>query len=204
MKILGSLPFVILAFLLRTASGSTRRLRTRTQSSVTVEASRLHKVCSSCGEAGLNTLQDTSKYCSGLQEQCTCCLKAVKAGYAEICRNYMGFGGCIDGIKAAIAKKEQECKKKQDIADALKDQQKADIEDALGSDIFDLHSSQEARTYVASPYKDECAEFNTPNCSAEEALCGFDSGCDRQLAKWTSELTRVEDWQGMLKSLPCF
>ena len=32
-----------------------------------------------------------------------------------------------------------------------------------------------------------CAAYNDPNCKDEESLCGFDSGCDRQLWKWTSE-----------------
>ena len=36
-----------------------------------------------------------------------------------------------------------------------------------------------------------CAAYNSPNCKDQEALCGFDSGCDRELWKWTSE-TRLQ------------
>eukprot|EP00439_Symbiodinium_sp_Y106_P072895 s3511_g13.t1 len=171
---------------------------------VAVRTAELHKVCEACGDAGLNTLQKSSEYCDEMHDQCTCCLKAVKAKYSEICSKYMGFGGCIDGIKAAIEDKDKECKEKQKIADALKDQQKQKIEDAVGSDIFDLHSAKDQGKIVDTPYKNECAAYNSPNCKDQEALCGFDSGCDRELWKWTSELQRVEDWQGMLENIPCF
>ncbi|CAE7682193.1 unnamed protein product [Symbiodinium sp. CCMP2456] len=181
-----------------------RSLRAPPPALVAVRTAELHKVCEACGDAGLNTLQKSSEYCDEMHDQCTCCLKAVKAKYSEICSKYMGFGGCINGIKAAIEDKDKECKEKQKIADALKDQQKQKIEDAVGSDIFDLHSAKDQGKIVDTPYKDECAAYNSPNCQDQEALCGFDSGCDRELWKWTSELQRVEDWQGMLDNIPCF
>ncbi|CAE6919261.1 unnamed protein product [Symbiodinium natans] len=199
----GSQTFFLLVFVSVTkAAAHGRSLRTPTSSLVAIRTARLHKVCETCGDAGQNTLQKSSEYCDELHDQCTCCVKAVKNQYSEICSKYMGFGGCISGIKAAIENKEEECKKKQKLADAWKDQQKQKIEEAMGEDIFDLHKA--AGKIVDTPYKDECAAYAEPNCDSQEALCGFESGCDRELWKWTSELQRVESWQGMLDTIPCF
>ena len=34
----------------------------------------------------------------------------------RICSGFMGFGGCVEGIKAAMEAKEKECKKKKELA----------------------------------------------------------------------------------------
>mmetsp|Transcript_123794 Transcript_123794/g.174527 ORF Transcript_123794/g.174527 Transcript_123794/m.174527 type:complete len:209 (+) Transcript_123794:30-656(+) len=167
---------------------------------------RLHDVCNSCGDAGMNTLQKTSEYCGELQQQCDCCKEKVQEKYKEICSGYMGFGGCVEGIKAAMEAKDKECKKKREVEKYQREQQKAEIEKASGMDIFDLHAFEaKVRSKgkgIDTPYHDECASYNAPNCSAAP-LCAFKGGCDRVLWTLTSDLNEVEDWLGMLKMLPC-
>ena len=43
-----------------------------------------------------------------------------------------------------------------------------------------------------------CAVYSEPSCKDEQALCGFDSGCDRELWKWTSE-PRLQQCSGVRK-----
>ncbi|CAJ1331173.1 unnamed protein product, partial [Effrenium voratum] len=175
------------------------------RASLQLQGTKLHDVCAPCGDAGLNTLQETSEYCDELYSQCSCCIEKVQAKYDEICSNFMGYGGCVNGIKAAMEQKEKECEQKKKLEEYQREKEKQDIEDASGMDIFDMHAAKakSARKGVDTPYHAECASYNTPNCSAREPLCGFDGGCDRRLWTLTSDLREVQDWHGMLTTLPC-
>eukprot|EP00438_Fugacium_kawagutii_P022861 Skav226457 [mRNA] locus=scaffold1781:50873:59437:+ [translate_table: standard] len=80
----------------------------------------------------------------------------------------MGFGGCVEGIKAhlqirasllvvlgtaeaAMDKKEKECKKQKELADIRRAEQKQEIEKAAGMDIFDFHAFEAGRSDVHTP-----------------------------------------------------
>ncbi|CAL1134818.1 unnamed protein product [Cladocopium goreaui] len=198
-----ALPGAKAALLVQPAAAVRRGTRQKVRAVQARGTAHLHEVCSSCGVAGMNTLE-TSKYCGELQQQCQCCKEKVQRKYKEICSGFMGFGGCVEGIKAAMEAKEKECKKKKELADYQREQQKQEIEKASGMDIFDLHAFEvkvRSRKGIDTPYHDECASYNAPNCSAAP-LCAF-GGCDRTLWTLTADLNEVEDWLGMLKMLPC-
>eukprot|EP00933_Yihiella_yeosuensis_P043469 TRINITY_DN3827_c0_g1_i1.p1 TRINITY_DN3827_c0_g1~~TRINITY_DN3827_c0_g1_i1.p1 ORF type:complete len:201 (-),score=46.07 TRINITY_DN3827_c0_g1_i1:95-697(-) len=180
------------------------RLRSTSGAAAIVNASKtraLPSECDSCGDAGQDPFVEQTKYCGDLYAQCQCCNKEVLQKTQDICKQFMGYGGCIKGIKAAIEKKKADCKKKQAIDEYNKEQAKKKINDAVGEKIIFPAASDE-KTKLG-PYEKDCLEYSDPSCEENKALCAFDFGCNKALNDDITTLKQIKDWKGMLDNLPC-
>mmetsp|Transcript_106906 Transcript_106906/g.190015 ORF Transcript_106906/g.190015 Transcript_106906/m.190015 type:complete len:200 (+) Transcript_106906:70-669(+) len=158
----------------------------------------IEEMCDSCQVGIVDPFSD--EYCDDITKQCECCGQRVSARYKEICSNFMGYGGCIAGIKAAIEKKEEECKQRQAVNDYNREQQLK----KLGVDVSDLHlSNASAVSDTKGPFDDECASYNDPSCEKEDLLCADDVGCNVRLQTSVAQLSPVLDWYGMYQNTPC-
>eukprot|EP00933_Yihiella_yeosuensis_P005442 TRINITY_DN109958_c0_g1_i1.p1 TRINITY_DN109958_c0_g1~~TRINITY_DN109958_c0_g1_i1.p1 ORF type:complete len:208 (-),score=49.29 TRINITY_DN109958_c0_g1_i1:84-707(-) len=168
----------------------------------------LPPICeSSCAPAGQDPFVEKHEFCGELYSQCGCCSDAVGNRINSICQNFMGYGGCIKGIKAAIERKEADCKQQKAINDYNKEQQKRKINEAAGRDILGLSKEEESQSSgkkKLGPYDDDCAEYTDPSCKFDKALCAADYGCNKALWELINELDAVETHKGMLDNLPCF
>lgn len=150
---------------------------------------------------------DETTYCMKKYEQCDRCKEKVQEKTQTICSQFMGYGGCVKGIQAAMKKKQEECKQKQAIDDYNHKRQMEEIQkelDEIGTDVdltpdFLSHNSSAGR----GPYDSDCQSFSDPSCSSKEALCGFDAGCNRQLQQEAWNLDHVTGYYEMLQNLYC-
>merc|ERR1740121_36136 len=117
------------------------------------------------GVGVVSPFQDDADYCKEYYDQCTCCGQTLDNERLGICRNFMGYGSCIDGIKAAIARKKQQCRQQQRMDDYQRDQRRADLDrildDAFSSSQVALSARAEGNATLheggrLGPYDMEC------------------------------------------------
>jgi len=126
----------------------------------------------------------------------------------------MGYGSCVDGIKAAIDKKEKQCKHQQAIDDYNRNQRKKEASDALGYDpfAFTLHNASVVANSTQGtnssqslgPFDSECAAYSDPSCHEKAALCNPSYGCNKQLWLIQNDFDQVKSWYGMYQNVPCY
>jgi len=155
-----------------------------------------------------SSMQDpfSDTYCGDLYAECSACKGAYSDTMSSICSQFMGYGGCIEGIQAKTKEIEGCIAGAAEYKGFQRDQQKKKVEDAAGMDIFDLHLSEKKSVAAAG----EGAEGTLPSggtysmdciqdCSEHKALCAFDYGCDRSLKKLQTEVGNVKMFFDMYK-----
>lgn len=170
--------------------------------------------CSHCQGSGVvDPFQGTHEYCQENLGQCKCCKDAVEQAKASICLTgkqggtFMGYGSCVEGIKAAIDEKKAQCEHQQAVDDYNKDQQKEEINDILGEDSpYNLAAVNKTNStgYVPDRFSSECASYSDPTCADVDSMCAHGYGCNYVLQVAERDLSTVKDYYGMYQNTPCF
>ena len=167
--------------------------------------------CNYCRQRA-SPLDPTSQYCGDLYQECGCCRSRLQDLKAGICRQFMGYGGCIEGIKAAMNRKDEQCRQRQALDDWNKQQDQKEVDDALRRAGYPRFVAQAANSSVSlnakaslnasttlGPYDSECWD-----CKANKALCAPSYGCNRQLWAVEHDYTLVKNYYEMYQNKPCF
>mmetsp|Transcript_38824 Transcript_38824/g.120915 ORF Transcript_38824/g.120915 Transcript_38824/m.120915 type:complete len:212 (-) Transcript_38824:151-786(-) len=172
---------------------------------------RLPNECSHCQGIGVvDPFTSSNKYCKEHYDVCTCCRQAVEAEMGSICGQFAGYGSCVAGIQAAIREKEKQCENQQAVSDWNKNQQKQQVNDALGdkSPFFGSFVASagllNSTGYVERRFDTECAADNAPSCDSFGSLCAHDSGCNSRLQQLEMDYVDVKGYYGLYRSTPCF
>lgn len=174
--------------------------------------------CSICGSGMVDPFQEEAAYCRELYGQCKCCLGEITGRQQQICSQFMGYGDCIAGIKAAIEKKKAQCGNQQDVSDYNTNSRRQEISDAMRdagyghADPYSFHSAEGMQalnsTAVNSvgsrgPYDEACG-WGDPNCEDNKGLCAHGYGCNYRLNQADTEYRQVKGWYEMYINTPCF
>lgn len=228
-KLLGS--FCVFFSLLHEAAGVTLRgvpqvlavanSSRKTNGSRTAAArASLPQECSHCQGAGIvDPFVATNVYCKKNYDMCKCCQEALEDEKARICLSgkggatFMGYGSCVDGIKAAIDSKKKSCQHQEDLDNYNKQRRIDEINDAMGDDSpynlvsvngTQLKSNSSSHRYAPRRFDSECAAYSDPNCAESDLpLCQHGYGCDYRLQVIESDLGLVQDYYGMYQNTPC-
>eukprot|EP00929_Paragymnodinium_shiwhaense_P114102 TRINITY_DN82416_c0_g1_i1.p1 TRINITY_DN82416_c0_g1~~TRINITY_DN82416_c0_g1_i1.p1 ORF type:complete len:227 (+),score=53.79 TRINITY_DN82416_c0_g1_i1:67-747(+) len=172
--------------------------------------------CEPCQGTMIDPFQESSKYCKANYDQCKCCQGLLEQEKGRICMtgkqgggSFLGYGSCVDGIKAALSEKEKQCEHQKSLDDYNKAQRQKQINDALGdrspyADLIALHkvnaTSNTTAAYAPERYSSECIS----DCDQFDALCAFGYGCNKQLRNAEADLGTVKDWYGLYQNYACF
>eukprot|EP00747_Dinoflagellata_sp_TGD_P213016 gnl/TRDRNA2_/TRDRNA2_86041_c0_seq1.p1 gnl/TRDRNA2_/TRDRNA2_86041_c0~~gnl/TRDRNA2_/TRDRNA2_86041_c0_seq1.p1 ORF type:complete len:377 (-),score=56.23 gnl/TRDRNA2_/TRDRNA2_86041_c0_seq1:147-1277(-) len=90
----------------------------------------LPEVCKSCGTSNVDPFMDEDAFCGVLSDRCDCCKDILEDKRRKICAEFgvYGMGGCLANIKAAIDKKEDDCRQKQYEEEAAYQKKKAEAQ----------------------------------------------------------------------------